>query len=109
MDAHSLLDRLWANLSPWAVLGFLGQAVFAGRFFLQWVHSERVGRSEIPVGFWFLSLAGGTLLLGYAIHRADPVFIVGQAAGLFVYIRNLHLIFRERQTKAAEVRAGTIL
>lgn len=82
--------------SFWLVIGFLGQALFSMRFILQWVKSEREGRSVIPVAFWFFSLAGGVVLLAYAIHRADPVFILGQAAGIVIYLRNLYLISRER-------------
>jgi lipid-A-disaccharide synthase-like uncharacterized protein len=98
------LDRLGGSLTPWAVLGFCGQAVFAARFLVQWMHSERVGRSEIPLLFWYFSLAGGVALLAYAIHIANAVFIVGQAGGLLVYARNLQLIFRERRAAAATAR-----
>ena len=75
--------------SGWLVLGFLGQAMFSGRFLLQWIASERKKLSVVPVAFWWLSLAGGTTLLAYAIYRRDPVFILGQALGLVVYCRNL--------------------
>ncbi len=79
----------------WLVIGFAGQAMFSGRFLVQWIASERRRKSIIPVLFWWLSLAGGLLLLSYAILRRDPVIIVGQSAGLVVYIRNLILIRRE--------------
>lgn len=82
---------------PWLVVGFVGQALFSVRFILQWVKSEREGRSVIPVAFWYFSLAGGLVLVAYAIYRADPVFILGQAAGIVIYLRNLYLISRERQ------------
>lgn len=81
--------------SVWVVIGFLGQAFFSARFLVQWLASERVRRSVVPQAFWFLSLGGGATLLAYAIYRADPVFIVGQGGGLFIYIRNLMLIRRE--------------
>jgi lipid-A-disaccharide synthase-like uncharacterized protein len=90
------LEQLWRSLDWWAAVGFGGQFMFFSRFLLQWLHSERVGRSEIPVGFWFLSLAGGTITLIYAIHIANAVFILGQAVGLLVYIRNVMLIARNR-------------
>ncbi len=80
----------------WLALGFLAQAFFSARFLVQWIASERAGRSIIPLAFWYFSMGGGLLLLAYAIYRHDPVFIVGQAAGLLVYGRNLLLIFRER-------------
>ena len=81
----------------WLAIGFLGQLLFTARFFVQWLQSERVRRSVIPVAFWYFSIGGGLVLLSYAIHRADPVFIVGQAAGLFIYLRNLYFIIRERR------------
>lgn len=82
----------------WLVVGFLGQAFFFGRFLLQWIHSERRGRSLVPEAFWWMSLGGGLILLAYAVHRRDPVFILGQTAGAFVYVRNLMLIHRRRGT-----------
>lgn len=90
-------DRLEDSLNFWAVIGFLGQAVFASRFIIQWLHAERVKRSEIPVIFWYISIAGGVILLAYAIHIANVVFIIGQVSGLVVYLRNLHLIYKARR------------
>jgi lipid-A-disaccharide synthase-like uncharacterized protein len=78
----------------WLVVGFLGQATFSMRFLVQWWRSERAGRSVVPTSFWHLSLGGGLLLLFYAIHRRDPVFILGQVTGILVYLRNLVLIRR---------------
>ena len=88
----------WFTTVPhiWKVVGFSGQALFAARFIVQWFQSEREGRSVIPLGFWYCSLGGGVVLLAYALYVGDAVFIVGQASGLFVYSRNLYLIFRER-------------
>ena len=80
----------------WLLLGLLGQGLFSLRFLVQWWRSEREQRSVVPIGFWYLSLGGGALLLFYAIHRRDPVFILGQAAGLFIYARNLYLIRKRR-------------
>jgi lipid-A-disaccharide synthase-like uncharacterized protein len=81
----------------WLAIGFLGQFLFASRFLIQWFKSELVGRSVIPVAFWYFSLGGGIVLLAYAVHKVDPVFITGQGMGLFVYARNLYLISRERR------------
>ena len=81
----------------WLAVGFVGQALFSMRFFLQWWRSERAGRSVIPIGFWYFSLAGSLVLLAYAIYKRDPVFIIGQAGGFVIYLRNLFLISRERQ------------
>ena len=78
----------------WLGIGFLGQALFSARFFVQWIASERQRKSVVPRPFWYFSLGGGMTLLAYALHRRDPVFIVGQAAGLLVYARNLYFIFR---------------
>jgi len=83
----------------WAALGFLGQALFASRFLVQWIASERRHASVVPVFFWYASIAGGAILLTYAIYRKDPVFIVGQATGIVVYARNLVLL--RRSTAAA--------
>ena len=85
----------------WLIIGFTGQALFSMRFLVQWIKSEREKRSTIPIAFWYFSLAGGASLLIYAIHRKDPVFILGQATGLFIYARNLYLIFRERRPAAS--------
>ena len=80
----------------WVAIGFLGQFCFSARFVIQWISSERQKASVIPVYFWYFSLMGGTILLVYAIHKHDPVFIVGQASGLVVYLRNLMLIRNQR-------------
>ena len=84
----------------WLLVGFLGQATFSLRFLVQWWRSERAGRSVVPLAFWYLSLTGGLLLLCYAIHRQDPVFVLGQLTGVFVYLRNLHLIRRTGRAEA---------
>ena len=86
--------------TAWLIIGFVGQAAFALRFFVQWLHSERYGRSLFPIAFWYFSLAGGVILFSYAVHRRDPVFILGQCTGVFIYSRNLQLIYRERRRKA---------
>ena len=79
------------KINPWIVLGFVAQGLFTMRFLVQWIASERQKKSVVPVAFWYLSVAGGGLLLVYAIYRKDPVFILGQATGLIVYVRNLML------------------
>ncbi len=89
------------NMKGWVLFGFCGQALFFMRFFVQWIASERKKQSVIPIHFWYFSIAGGAILLIYAIHQKDPVFIVGQAAGLFIYLRNLMFIFRNKTTKVA--------
>ena len=76
----------------WLTFGFLGQAAFFMRFFVQWLASEKAKKSTVPVSFWYFSVIGGIILLAYAIHQKDPVFILGQSTGLLIYLRNLMLI-----------------
>lgn len=101
----------------WIVVGLAGQALFSARFLIQWLASERARRSVVPRAFWYFSLAGSLVLLSYAIHRADPVFITGQVAGLGIYLRNLYLLGVEHrpslendgaEQSAVPVRNGTI-
>jgi lipid-A-disaccharide synthase-like uncharacterized protein len=80
----------------WLLLGFCGQAVFSVRFIVQWIASERAGESVVPEVFWFISVTGSVLLLLYAVHKRDPVFILGQSSGIFIYLRNMHLILRKK-------------
>lgn len=87
-----------ASETLWLILGFTGQAVFTGRFVLQWLYSEFQKRSVIPVGFWYLSMLGSAILLVYAIYREDPVFIAGQSFGMVVYLRNLQLIKQQAKS-----------
>jgi lipid-A-disaccharide synthase-like uncharacterized protein len=86
----------------WLVVGVLGQVCFFTRFLVQWIASERRRESVIPIYFWYFSIAGGVILLAYSIHRRDPVFILGQSVGLFVYFRNLWLIARRRRVPPIE-------
>lgn len=85
----------WNDSSTWLAFGLLGQAAFFSRFLVQWLASEREGRSVVPPVFWVLSLAGSVMLLVYAVHRREPVFVLGQSLGAFVYVRNLVLLRRE--------------
>ncbi len=78
----------------WVGIGLLGQALFSARFLVQWIATERKRQSVVPRQFWYFSVGGGLTLLAYAIYRLDPVFILGQAAGLLVYSRNLYFIHR---------------
>ena len=80
----------------WVAFGLVGQFLFSGRWIVQWFVSEKLGKSVVPTVFWYLSLGGGMVLLCYAIYRRDPVFILGQAMGSAVYLRNLFLIYREQ-------------
>jgi lipid-A-disaccharide synthase-like uncharacterized protein len=82
----------------WIMAGLGGQLLFMMRFLVQWAVSEKAKRSTIPVSFWWLSIGGAAILLAYAIHRADPVFILGQSTGFLIYARNLWLIHTQRRT-----------
>src|SRR4028118_80639 len=91
----------------WVAFGLAGQMLFGSRFIVQWISSERKKTSYIQVGFWYLSLCGGIVTAIYAIHRRDPVFIIGQSAGLLVYIRNLMLIYKNRGNAQSGTEAAT--
>ena len=85
----------------WVLIGLFGQLLFTARFLVQWISSERARRSIIPTAFWYFSIAGGLILLSYAVYRKDPVFILGQSMGLFIYLRNIWLIRTERSSAEA--------
>lgn len=95
------LNAITASSEPtWMLLGFVGQALFTGRFVVQLVYSEKAQASVNPVIFWYLSMSGSLLLLGYALHTGDIVIILGQSFGLLVYLRNLHLFRQHREAEA---------
>ncbi len=81
----------------WLVLGFSAQGLFSARFLVQWLASEKAKKSVVPVAFWYLSMIGSGLLLIYAIHLRDPVFILGQSTGMIIYGRNLYLIHHQKR------------
>ena len=95
-------DVFVQRLDWWAYIGIIAQALFTGRFVVQWLASEKAGRSVIPFSFWTLSIGGGLLLLVYALYRRDPVFILGQAFGVLIYLRNLTFVLRERREERAK-------
>ena len=86
--------QLPAIPAMWIAIGLMGQLMFSLRFLVQWIASERAGQSYIPLAFWYLSLVGSVILLIYAIHRQEPVFLVGYLPNAFVYVRNIVLIRR---------------
>ena len=90
------LSQWWTEISgvemAWIFFGFIAQSMYLMRFLLQWIASERVRRSIIPETFWYFSFAGGLMLFIYAFHRSDPVIMLGQLFGLFIYARNIYLI-----------------
>lgn len=87
----------------WISIGLFGQFMFSCRFIVQWLTSEINRKSIIPTTFWYFSIAGSIVLLTYAIHRHDPVFILGQSTGFIIYMRNLILIYRERKQEFIQV------
>jgi lipid-A-disaccharide synthase-like uncharacterized protein len=102
-----LLQRLQLYLNGmssvdivWLSIGLAGQTLFMMRFIVQWIHSERLRKSVIPVSFWYFSLLGGLTVLAYGFHRADPVIIIGQLPGTVVYVRNLMLVYRAHQARS---------
>ena len=92
-----LVDVFVTRLDWWVALGIVAQLLFTARFLVQWIASERAGHSVIPMAFWVFSIFGGLLLLVYALYRKDAVFIAGQAFGVFVYLRNLYFVMRDRK------------
>jgi lipid-A-disaccharide synthase-like uncharacterized protein len=84
----------WSHSTPWLAIGLAGQTAFFSRFLVQWIASERAGRSYVPLAFWWLSILGSLVLLAYAFHRREPIFALGYVANSVVYVRNLMLIHR---------------
>jgi len=96
-DINAYFATLTFMENVWLGIGFFGQSLFFSRWIIQWIASERKAESQMPVGFWYMSLGGSLIVLAYAIHRRDPVFIAGQGIGAFVYLRNLMLIHKTRK------------
>jgi len=97
---HDFAAWFMSQLTLWALIGFFGQFLFMMRFVVQWLASEREKKSVVPEVFWYFSLGGGLIVLIYAIHQQDPVFMLGQGLGLFIYLRNLYFIHRRKRTHA---------
>jgi lipid-A-disaccharide synthase-like uncharacterized protein len=97
----------WAQVSSvelaWLVFGLAAQGMFFMRFVLQWIASERVKRSIVPETFWYFSFVGGFMLFLYAVHRADPVIMLGQLFGLVIYSRNIYLIWLHKRSEQAQI------
>lgn len=85
----------------WLAVGFLGQCMFFMRFVVQWLASEKAGRSVLPDLFWFFSMGGGIILFSYAIYRHDPVFMLGQGMGLLIYARNMYFVKKAKRENAS--------
>lgn len=109
MTFHNLPAFILYLLSPWIIIGFFGQFLFFMRFIVQWIASERKGKVVIPKMFWYLSIAGTLVILVYAIHIKDIVFIVAQILSLFIYARNLMFERRLSLQRAEAVNSETNL
>ena len=97
---YNLLKMLHADTPAeaiWVTVGLLGQLMFTARFIVQWLSSEKAGRSVVPVAFWYFSICGSLIVLAYGIHKFDPVIILGQLPGTVIYARNLWLIRAEKR------------
>ncbi len=92
----------WNDSVFWTAFGVIGQGTFFARFLVQWIASERAGRSYVPVAFWYLSLLGAGMTAIYAVHRQEPIFLLGQAVGWVVYSRNLILVHRAKHAEAVD-------
>ncbi len=98
---NSFTAWLITQMNFWVLFGLFGQSLFMMRFIFQWIHSEKVKHSVIPEIFWYFSLSGGLIVLIYAIHKQDLVFILSQALGSIIYIRNIQFIWRDKRKKKA--------
>lgn len=93
---NAIFDLSLDKATIWLIVGFFGQILFFMRFLVQWIASERAGKSVIPDLFWYFSISGGSILFFYAIYRQDPVFMMGQSLGLLIYLRNIYFIKKEK-------------
>lgn len=97
---YNLLEMLGADTAydaVWLIVGVTGQLMFTARFLVQWLASEKAGRSVVPLSFWWFSIAGSVIVLAYGIHKLEPVIIIGQLPGTVIYTRNLWLIRAENR------------
>lgn len=97
---NNLLNLSFEANSIWLIIGFMGQGLFFMRFLVQWIATEKAKKSVIPDLFWYFSLGGGAVLFSYALYRQDPVFILGQGLGIFIYLRNLYFVRKNRNNVA---------
>ena len=98
--SNYLYDIFIAKFDFWLVFGFAAQLAFAARFLVQWIASERAGKSVVPLAFWFFSIGGGLMTLIYGLVKREPVIIFGQLLSNIIYVRNVMLIFKSRQRES---------
>src|SRR3712207_3083738 len=95
-------DVFVAKFDFWLLFGLIAQVLFGARFIVQWIASERAGRSVMPLAFWFFSMAGGVMTPIYGLGRREPVIIFCQGPAIVIYLRNLMLILREKRMVSGE-------
>ena len=93
-----LYDVFVAKFDVWLAFGLIAQLLFAARFLVQWIASERAGKSVVPMAFWFFSIGGGLMTLVYGIVKREPVIILGQSMATVIYIRNIMLIVKNHSS-----------
>ncbi|MBR1136042.1 MAG: lipid-A-disaccharide synthase N-terminal domain-containing protein [Bradyrhizobium sp.] len=98
--SNYLYDIFIAKFDFWLVFGLAAQLAFAARFLVQWIASERAGKSVVPLAFWFFSIGGGLMTLIYGLVKREPVIIFGQLLSNIIYVRNVMLIFKSRQRES---------
>lgn len=103
------IGQWWTGMTPldrvWLGIGMFGQLMFTGRWFVQWIATERARRSVVPATFWYFSFFGGLLVLAYGFYRVDPVIIIGQF-GVFIYARNIYFLLRSQSETVADDQAS---
>jgi lipid-A-disaccharide synthase-like uncharacterized protein len=101
-----LFDVFVAKFDFWLAFGILAQLFFTARFLVQWISSERAGKSVIPMAFWFFSMGGGLMTLVYGVVKREPIIIIGQALSIVIYVRNIMLIVKERSARRAAAKSA---
>jgi lipid-A-disaccharide synthase-like uncharacterized protein len=94
--SNYLYDIFVAKFDFWLAFGLVAQLAFAARFLVQWIVSERAGKSVVPMAFWFFSVAGGTMTLIYGLVKREPIIIFGQLLSNIIYVRNIMLIIKSK-------------
>ena len=90
-------DFFAGGIGGWELVGFGGLLVFSSRFIVQWIASERRKESVIPISFWYLSIVGSLCLLGYALSRSDPIFVLSYLFNGLIYVRNIYFVYRKKR------------
>jgi lipid-A-disaccharide synthase-like uncharacterized protein len=98
--SNYLYDVLVAKFDFWLAFGLVAQLFFTARFLVQWISSERAGKSVVPMAFWFFSMGGGLMTLVYGVVKREPVIILGQALATIIYVRNIMLILKNRSRRS---------